>query len=168
MRISVLIVIALVVLSCDGGLAPPPPIEPGFGGTITFVRSTWPPQDSVVNLWIFASQIYPLDSTKVFAGIFPNPPNPPTIFLYPSLAQNLPFRVDSVSYKFLLPSTTYKYIGVLQHFRNDLSIRSFRVVGMYGTNTSPPQPIAVQVREFEFVQGININVNFYQPPPQPF
>ena len=43
--------LAIVLLSCDHGLAPLPPVEPGFGGTVTFEKGSWPSADSLVNLW---------------------------------------------------------------------------------------------------------------------
>jgi hypothetical protein len=155
----------IVLLSCDGGLAPTPIIDPGFGGTITFVHSTWPPRDSLVNLWIVASQDYPLDSITVFAGIFSNPPR---IYAYPNLAQNLPFNVDTLSYAFHLPPANYKYIVVIQRFRNELNARALKVVGLYGRQDDPQQPRSLSLHDFEFINGININVNFYKLPPQPF
>lgn len=166
-RMKYFAVIAIIVLfySCDHGLAPPPAVEPGFGGTVYFAKGTWPPQDSLVNVWIFASQIYPLDSVKIFAGLLSNPP---TIFVYPALDGNLPFFVDSVSYSFKLPPATYRYIGVLQRFQNEINVRSIRVVGLYSTNENPPLPIPVTVGDFQFVSGVSINVNFHKLPPQPF
>lgn len=152
-------------LSCDHGLEPPPIVEPGFGGTIYFEKGTWPVSDSLVNLWLFASQQYPLDSSKIFTGLFSNPP---TIYLYPATDKNLPLFVDSVSYRFNLPPGTYKYVGVLQHAANDISVSSLRVVGLYGTNDLPPLPIPIIVSDFNFSSGIDIRVNFRKLPPQPF
>ena len=162
-----LLLAAIVVssLSCDHGLEPPPSVEPGFGGTIYFEKGTWPASDSIVNLWLFASQLYPLDSAKIFAGLFSDPP---TIYLYPATDKNLPLFVDSVSYKFNLPPGTYKYVGVLQHIANDINVSSLRVVGLYGTNDLPPLPIPIIVSDFNFVSGVNIRVNFRKPPPSPF
>ena len=159
--------IVLLLLSCDHGLAPPPPstFKPGFGGTVYFEKGTWPGPDSLVGLWIFASQEYPLDSVKVLQGLLSSPPK---IFLYPSFTENLPFSVDSVSYAFLLPPSTYYYVGVIQQFAPELSTRSLRVVGMYGQSDVPPLPIPVIVTETDFVKGINIRVNFRKPQPQPF
>jgi hypothetical protein len=158
-------VFAVLLLSCDHGLAPPPPVEPGFGGTLYFEKGTWPDVDSLVNLWVFASQVYPLDSTKVFEGLFSNPP---TIYLYPAFATNLPFFEDSVLYSFKLPPGTYKYVGVIQRVANDVNVHSLRVVGLYGTSDTPPLPIPVVVSDADFITGIDIRVNFRLPPPQPF
>jgi len=157
--------IVLLSISCDHGLEPPLSVEPGFGGIIYFEKGTWPAADSIVNLWVFASQVYPLDSAKVFGGLFSNPP---TIYLYPALDKNLPLFVDSVSYKFNLPPGRYEYVGVLQRFANDLNVRSLKVVGMFGTNDSPPFPIPIVVSTSSFVTRVDIKVNFHKPPPAPF
>ncbi|HEY4611895.1 MAG TPA: hypothetical protein VII11_02820 [Bacteroidota bacterium] len=106
-----------------------------------------------------------MDSIKVFTGIFSNPPR---IYVYPSLTSNLPFNVDTVSYSFLLPPAEYKYIAVIQHFNNEINARALRVVGLYGTASTPPEPVSLTVRDFEFSRNINITVNFHKPPPQPF
>ncbi len=165
MKQLVFLALTILFLSCDHGLAPLPPVEPGFGGTIYFAKGTWPPADSLVNLWIFASQVFPLDSAKVFGGLFSNPP---TIYLYPALDKSLPLFGDSVSYSFNLPPATYFYVGVLQRTANDINIRSMKVVGMYGTSGDPPLPIPVVVSDVDFLTGIDIRVNFRKPPPQPF
>ena len=165
MRIVGFVLVAVLLLSCEPGLSPPQGVEPGFGGTIVFQKGTWPPADSLFNLWVFASQIYPLDSTKVFEGLFADPP---AIYLYPAIDQNIPFFVDSLSYAFSLPPASYRYVGVLQRFAYEISVRSLRVVGVYGTNDDPPLAIPVIVSQSQFVGGINIRVNFHKLPPQPF
>lgn len=165
MKNASLLIIAVFLLSCNHGLEPPPSVEPGFGGTLYFEKGTWPPADSLFNLWVFASQVYPLDSSKVFEGLFSSPP---TIYLYPAFDKDLPFFVDSVSYLFNLPVATYKYVGVIQRFGIDVAVRNLKVVGMYGTNDVPPIPILVIVNEGTVTTGINFRVNFRKPPPQPF
>ncbi len=155
----------LFFLSCDGGLQPPPLVEPGIGGTIYFAKDSWPGPDSLFSVWLFASQIYPLDSSSIFSGIL----TPPfKIFLYPALTQSLPFGVDSVNYTFKLPPGTYKYIGVMHQFRLLVSIQSFQVVGYLQTSANPPEPRSLLVRDQEFIQGVNINADFRHLPPQPF
>jgi hypothetical protein len=167
MRYLVLIILCLLLTACDGGLAPPPPMELGFSGTVYFTPGSWPPLDSLVSLKIFASQIDQLDSAKVFSGLFSNPP---TIFLYPSISESLqPFNVDSIAYSFPLRSGTYKYVGVIQQTNSVLtSIRVFRVVGFYKDPTNLSLPGTVEVNESAQVKGINIDVDFRNPPPQPF
>jgi hypothetical protein len=171
MKQLIIIPICLTLIACDGGLAPPPPkppVELGFSGTIYYAPGSWPPVDSLVNLMIFASQIYPLDSSLVSTGLFSDPP---TIFLYPQIGQSLSFFEDSTSYSFPLKSGTYKYIGVLQQLSSDMltyGIRVFRVVGFYRDPLIPSQPGSVVVNDTSQIEGININVDFQNPPAQPF
>ncbi|MGB2869386.1 MAG: hypothetical protein WBD36_13105 [Bacteroidota bacterium] len=159
----------LFFLSCDHGLELPPLIEPGFGGTIRFAQGTWPPatSDSLQNLWLFASQIYPLDSTNVLAGLTSNPPK---IYVYPSLVENLPFFVDSVVYAIHVPPGTYRYIGVIQRYKPGLisDVSNYRIVGIVEDPTTPGQPRSIAVRDYEFSAGVDISVDFYHLPPQPF
>ena len=169
MRILILVILCVFIAACDGGLAPPPPSELGFSGTVYFTPGSWPPTDSLVSIMIFASTIYPLDSATTVSGLFSDPP---LIFVYPSMSESLrPFFADSISYLFPLRSGTYKYIGVVQQISSDLlhsSIRVFRVVGFYKNATQPSQPGSVIVNDTSQVHEINIQVDFRNPPPQPF
>lgn len=164
-----LLIIWIFLAGCDGGLSPTPSAEPGLSGTVYFAKNTWPgtpaSPDSLVNLWIFASMDYPLDSNSVLTGILYSPPR---IFVYPSLDQNLPSYVDSVQYFFPLKTAFYKYIGIIQHTQPDFNIRSFRVVGFAKSVSDSTQPLQVEIREGQIVSGVNISVNFYKLPPQPF
>lgn len=170
MRKILLALCAVVYLSCDGGLSPTPPPKPGISGTVYFAKGSWPDTtssaDSLSNLWIFASQVYPLDSVLVINGLFSSPP---TIFLYPSIADNLPFYVDSVNFTFELPVELYKYIGVIQHISPDYSsVRTLRVVGFAKDTVDALKPMQVKVYDGQVAAGIIIKVDFHNPPPQPF
>ncbi len=157
------ILTTLFLLSCDGGLTLPPDIEPGLSGVLT-VQGPWPVQDSVKTLWIFASQIYPIDSSKVASGILTN-----QILLYPSIAESLPYNFTMLAFNFPLPPGTYYYIGLLQRFGDNLlDPKSYRVVGVYSDAGSPGIPKTVTVREFEVVTSVNLTIDFYNLPPQPF
>jgi hypothetical protein len=169
MRFLILINLCLFLGGCDGGLAPPPPAEPGFSGTVYFAPGSWPSTDSLVSIMIFASKIFPLDSATTVSGLFSDPP---LIFVYPSMSESLrPFFIDSISYVFPLRSGTYKYIGVVQQISSDVlhnSIRVFRVVGFYKNPANLAQPGNVIVNDSSQVKDINIQVDFRNPPPQPF
>ena len=168
MKFAFVILVCLLLASCDAGLAPPPPAEIGFSGTVYFTSGSWPPADSLVSLWVFASKNYPLDSAAVFTGLFSAPP---TILLYPDMSKSLPFFVDSITYMFPLPLGTYKYVGVIQQTSSDLltrGIRVFRVVGFFKDPAAPAQPGMVTVNESSPSNGINIQVDFHNPPPPPF
>ncbi|GJQ20134.1 MAG: hypothetical protein HBSIN02_04890 [Bacteroidia bacterium] len=162
---SLLLSVLLIVLltSCDGGLTLPPLIEPALEGTIT-VQSPWPPQDSVKNLWLFASQIFPVDSANIFSGIFSG-----SIIIYPglSLDSTLAYNVNVQTFHAKVPPATYYYIGILaRHGDQFLETSSYRVVGIL--EEGPGQPRTVIVRNDEVVSGLQITVDFYNLPPQPF
>lgn len=170
MKKFILVLCSVAWMSCNGGLSPTPPPTPGISGVVRFASGTWPgtptAPDSLWNLWVFASQVYPLDSASVIGGLFSSPP---TIYLYPSVTQNLPLYVDSLSFTFPLPLGTYKYIGVIQHIAPDFStIRKLRVVGVANDPANPSTPLRVQVLAGSVSGGIIINVDFHNPPPQPF
>jgi len=157
------LLLVLLLASCEGGLTLPPLIEPAMEGTITVV-SPWPPQDSVKNLWLFASQIFPVDSANIFTGIFSG-----SIIIYPglSLDSTLAYNVNAQTFHARVPPGTYYYIGILaRHGDQFLETSSYRVVGIL--EESPGQPRTVIVREYEVVSGLEITVDFYNLPPQPF
>jgi hypothetical protein len=160
------ILFVFLLMGCNGGLSPTPPPKPGISGTVYFAKGSWPGSpDSLSNLWIFASQVYPLDSSLVFNGLFSSSP---TIFLYPSVIQNLPLYVDTVNYFFSVPLGIYKYIGVIQHVSSSFSVRSMRVVGFARNQSDTAQPLQVQISEGAVADDVNIFVDFRNPPPQPF
>jgi hypothetical protein len=166
MRIPFLIIICIILVYCDGGLAPPELLT-GISGTLYFA-GTWPPADSLNNLLLFASSIWPLDSAKVVNGLLKNPS---TIFVYPGLNDHLPYYVDSIRYTFPLDPGTYRYIGVIQQIKSDFlinGIRVFRVVGFFKDSSDSSQPGVVVVNNVEVVSGINFTVDFHNPPAQPF
>lgn len=158
-----LFVSAVILLSCEGGLTLPPDVEPGLAGLLT-VQGTWPPLDSVKTLWIFASQIYPIDSSKVASGILSN-----QILLYPSIAESLPYNFSSRNFNFALPPATYYYVGVLQRFDiNMLDPNHYRVVAVYSDQATAGVPKAITVHDYEVISGVNLTIDFYNLPPQPF
>lgn len=170
MKRWVLVLCVVSVAGCNGGLSPTPAPKPGIGGTIYFAKGTWPgtpvTPDSLANLWIFASEVYPLDSSLVVSGLFSSTP---TIFLYPSFVANLPFYVDSVQYFFPLPLGFYKYIGVIQHIDPfSFSISSLRVVGVAKNPADTTQPLQVNITQGSVTTGVDLHVDFRNPPPQPF
>lgn len=155
------ITLCVALMACDEGLAPD--VDPGISGTLTVV-GPWPPQDSVKTLWIFASQIYPIDSSKVVAGIVQS-----RILVYPSLEKSLPYNVNVQSFRFDLPPSTYFYIGVLQRFGDSLfDPKSYRVVGVLTDPGNPQEPRVVTISDDKVVANLSITVDFYNLPPQPF
>jgi len=165
MRTFLLPAVTLFLMAgCDGGLEPTPP---GFSGTVYFEAGTWPPPDSVVNLWLFVSRVYPLDSAKVYSGLASG-----MITVLPAggtgSITDPTIPVASVRYVYPLAAGKYLYAGVIQRIRADFAIRSFRVVGVYADPAHPTLPKELMIPGSGIVSGIDIYVNFSQPPPQPF
>jgi len=163
MKIIFLLSFAFLLFSCDGGLTLPPGVQPGIEGTIT-VSGSWPPADSVKSLWLFASQIFPLDSSKVVAGIIDG-----KISIFPSVSGSLPYNVSPQQFNMPLSPGSYFYVGILQrHGDNFVNPDSYTVVGVLWDETNPLNPRSVTVRDFEVISGLTIQVDFYNLPPQPF
>ena len=165
-RLAALLCFLLVLVSCDGGLAPPPAAQPGFGGTVYFVRSSWPPADSIFGLWVFTSQEYLADSTAIFTGLFSNPP---TIYLYPGLTGSLSLvAIDSIAYSLNPVPGTYAYTGVIQQTEPVLGAGALRIVGLLSKPGPGFVPDTIRVFGGEYTSGIDMIVDFYNVPPQPF
>ncbi len=165
--LGLVFICALGSEGCDGGLSPVSSEKPGISGTITYEMGSWPSPDSLANtrLYVFASQVYPLDSAGIFSGLVSIPPR---IFLTPSFGETLPLAVDQTPYDFDLPPADYPYVGVLQFYGNDLVISAFQVVGVYHDLNDPLTPKTVRVESTGRTRGIDIAVDFNHPPPQPF
>ncbi len=159
--------LVLWLVGCDNGLAPTPPVNPGFSGVVRFVPGTWPSADSLsqMQLWVFASMTVPHDSASIVNGILVSPF---TIFLYPSLSVSLPLGTDSVAFTFHVPVASYQYVGVLQHYGSDFAITSFKVVGVYQDEAHPGIPRPLTVTDVALAGDVSIRVDFHNPPPQPF
>ncbi|MDP1677166.1 MAG: hypothetical protein Q8L88_09890 [Bacteroidota bacterium] len=159
-----IIFIFLVLVGCDKGLTPVSNtvISPGFSGTITY-KSPFPPTDSLIDLRIVAVPYYPVDTLfqdillKVFSGEIAYSPNKLS-------------TLDSgatASYEMLVTPKTYYYIAVVQQY-GPSTFSQWRVVGVYGYSLASPTPKTVIVTDNKFISGINIDVDFYNLPPQPF
>ena len=164
MRLLFLILLAVVSIGCNTGLEPPSP-DPGIGGVVRFAPGSWPVQDSLQGLWVFASRQYPLDSARVVEGVLVEPR---FIYLYPSLSESLPMYVDMVQFNFALEPGVYPYIGVIQQLRTELLVSNFRVVSVLAVPGTDTLPRSIVVHDGEFISGLDLNVDFHNPPPQPF
>lgn len=163
MKLLLVISASIILWSCDGGLTLPPDVQPGIEGTIS-VSGPWPLADSVKSLWIFASQIFPLDSSKVVAGIIDG-----RISVFPSVSETLPYNVNLQQFNMPLLPGTYYYIGVLQrHGDNLVNPDSYTVVGVLWDESNPSNPRTVTVGDFQVISGLTIQVDFHNLPPQPF
>ena len=165
-RLTAVLLAVLIFGSCDGGLEPPGAPDAGFGGTIRFVRASWPPADSIYGLWVFTSQNALTDSSAIFSGLFSNPP---TIYLYPGLTGSLDLLpADSLAYVIKPIPGTYVYTGVIQQTEPAISARALRIVGLFTKPGPGFVPDTIRIAAGEFMSGIDIAVDFDNVPPQPF
>ena len=147
------------ISGCSHGLGPIN-VQPGFGGTVRFV-SAWPPPDSVLNLSVVAFSDYPpqniiTEITSGHAQVYP-----------PISGSSFPTFVDSASYEFNLDSaSTFKYVAVVMQYGTNL-FADWEVVGAYGYSHGAGSPAQVVVPQNTFVNGINIDVDFKNLPPNP-
>lgn len=165
-----IILIAFALLSgltfsaCTHGLEPmsKPPVQPGFGGTIYFA-SPWPhpPSDSVYDIRVVAFHNYP--SQNIFSEVLTGQAK-----VFPPIgAASPPFFVDSLSYTFDLDSSaTFQYVAVAMQYGPNV-FTDWKVVGVYGDPLDVGNRESVVVPANTFVNGINIYVNFKNPPPTP-
>lgn len=155
-------IIFILFSGCDKGLAPVSAtvVSPGFGGTITY-KSKIPPPDSLFDLRVVAVPYYPIDSLfqnillKVFSGEIAYSPN------------SLSTADSTIKYSMFVFPKTYYYVAVMQQY-GPLIFTDWRVVGIYGYSPASPTPKSVTVPDGKFIEGINMDVDFYNLPPQPF
>ena len=155
---------AFVLLSCDKGLSPVTVQPPGtgIGGTIHYV-SSWPPRDSIYELWVAAIPKLPEDSSEnsfvqdYFNGTIKLSD---TLSRFDDSGSVRAFKIVGMS------PQTYDYVGVIQQYGP--SYTDLRVIGIYGYSTTHPFPSPVTVTEGASTDGLEIVVDFKNIPPQPF
>lgn len=165
MRYFTLLSIAVILFigGCsEQGLNPNEIRDPGFSGTISFVSSL-PPADSLFDLRVVAVPYYPIDTTfqslilKIFEGTIP-------------FGENIRHQAEfgkTIRYEMLVKIQTYYYVAVVQQYGPDV-FSQWKVVGVYGLPNSNSVPKALTVQDGKMTANINIIVDFYHLPPQPF
>lgn len=153
----------IILEGCDGGIEPQSG-ESGFGGKITFTGQ-WPDTVTRTHLVVFKE---PLLSISDFS------------------LQNIRFVSSEISFgsasfeyssrdSSVLPGTglfedgDYSYVAVAQSSKEDVSLNraDWFVVGLYYNSGDTTRPGKLVIPENTFVENININCDFNNPPPQP-
>lgn len=151
--------VTLYLSACDDhGLSPVSAVEtPGFSGTIT-VRSTWPPQDSVMDLRIAAFRNYP--PKDILSEII----NGSAVF-----SDELPYGVDTLNYRVQGAELNgpFAYVVVAQNYGPD-PFMQWRAVGVYTLLGDVASPSPIDLGSGRFIRGIDVEVDFINLPPQPF
>lgn len=156
------LVLATVWLGCDGGLDPTSvPTVSSFGGTIRFVRgaNVFPPRDSVVRLTVVAFKQYP--PTDILNTVLRGD----AVFL----TDTLPYGVAQTTYSIQVDNTPveYKYIVVGQQYGANINA-DWRVVGVYTLSGDKTKPSGFTLLQSQTRNNIDIDVDFFNLPPQPF
>ncbi|MBW7888657.1 MAG: hypothetical protein H3C35_09905 [Bacteroidetes bacterium] len=156
-------VCVIVIWGCDQGLQPAEITSPGFKGKIISLSSI-PPADSLLDLRVAAVPYDPTDSSiaAIFRDIFSVPqviPFTPRTVVLDSLRQ--------ASYELSTDERKYVYVAVVQQYGDSIFV-NWRVVGIYGYTKAHPSPLPVVVEKGRMRSDIDIYVDFYDMPPQPF
>ena len=159
--INALLALLLIVPSgCDQGLSPEDSTSgPGYvSGTIHY--RNWP--DSLRDLRLVLFRQFPPASivSEVLEG---------TAVVYPPLGDTslVPFFVDSLPYALAAEPGVYDYVVVAEQFGPNV-FRDWRPVGQYDLDTNRTIPSPITVTRGDTLRGIDINVDFLDPPPSPF
>ena len=163
MTIRILLIILVFTLqSCDKGLSPElADINPGFGGTITFIGD-WDKEVTRTHVVLFKSPLLSKDDFDAF---------------------NLKYVSDSITtetrtYNYntndrsLISNITpddYSYLAVAQSKTQVLSLNreDWKIVGLYYNKNDSTKPGILEIPENSFLSNINILCDLNNPPPQP-
>lgn len=153
-----LISFALTALtSCDDNGLSPLRQRPGFGGTIT-VNPPWSPPDSLFDLRVIAFPNYPPDDilTEIAAGTA-------------LISEPLEFNVNTQSYLISAEgiSGTFQYVVVAQQYGESI-LENWRAVGVFTLTNDWTVPSAITLNGSTYLPNIDITIDFYNLPPQPF
>ena len=163
-----IIIILMNAAGCDKGIEPLPekvvtPGVMGFSGKVTFT-GTWPSGVMRTHIVVFKDQI------KTSDDFFP----PNLSFVIDSI----PYRSSEFSYNsvdnnfisvFKLAPGNYNYIVVAQSKTPLLSLdrKDWFIVGVYYKGTDLTVPGVLTLNDGIMTTGVNIRVDFNNPPPQP-
>jgi hypothetical protein len=165
-----LCVLLVLWSGCDTGLQPLH--EPsGFTGLLRF--KNWPSPDSVHDLRIVAFVNFPSDSSGIIPALLQG-----KAIVYPPVGTtgllkftNFQF-VDSLEYSFTTENSTlqvsnYEYIVVALQYGSNI-LTDWAPAGVYTTQPSTFTPTPLRVLLHRTIPGIDITVDFNNPPPKPW
>ena len=161
--------VLLLTAGCDDGLAPFDESQPsGFSGLIRF--RNWPPPDSVQELRVVAFFEIPSDSAGLFNVLLAG-----GAAVYPAVGtKGLAQYVDSLPYTFTniesspsLQVAEYKYIVIAQKYGSNI-FADWKPAGVYTIKPGTFEPATLRVLYHRIIPGINIDVDFHNPPPKPW
>lgn len=167
-RLISIILLTILVFGCDKGLSPPVPekIDQGIAGVI-YYKGNFP--DSLKEHRLIAAKMYrKYRSINEILNLILTGSD--SIQIFPPIASpSLPlYKIDSLSYRFSLPPAIYKYIAIVQTTGALMDSTKWKIVGVYTEQVDTFQPGTVEVKLGQYVEEVNINVDYNNLPPQPF
>ncbi|PLX22646.1 MAG: hypothetical protein C0600_16270 [Ignavibacteria bacterium] len=156
--IIVAVTALLGIAACDHGLSPlNARSDPGIAGILR-IRSAWPPADSVRDLRVVAFRNYPPNDilTEVITGS--------AVF-----SDEIPYGEEEIPYIITAEALAgvFEYVAVAQNYGDDM-FQDWRAIGVYTVTGDVQTPTPVDLAEGLFLGDIDIDVDFYNLPPQPF
>jgi len=152
-----------LISGCDKGIEPAAPTPTGFSGTVTFT-GIWPEGIQRTHVVVFN---HLLQSSADFSipnlSFVVNPiPYGSKTFTYNSITDNFTSILQ-------VTPGDYKYIIVAQSKTPAISYdrKDWFVVGVYTTTGDQSKPGTMSIIDGMITPGIDINVDFNNPPPQP-
>lgn len=150
-----------LIVSCDKGLQPIEESKTALvKGKVHFTSgiNSWPVEDSLKDLRV------------AFFKSFPDSSNILNDFVSGNLKftnNSLEYFKDSVDYELLIEElpANFEYIAVVQNYGG---ILDWKVVGLYSENNDNRTPKRIQIIENREFNNVNIYVDFYNLPKQPF
>ncbi|MFA5805814.1 MAG: hypothetical protein WC879_14350 [Melioribacteraceae bacterium] len=155
------------ISGCDKGIEPEPEKSPeseiiGFRGKVTFTGN-WPAGITRTHIVVFKNEIKSVDdfSFQNLAFVVDSIPYKSQEFIYNSVMNNF--------FSFTLADGTYKYIVVAQSKTPSISLNrdDWFIVGVYYNNGDKSKPGTMTLQKGKITTGIDVNVDFNNPPPQP-
>lgn len=158
------IILLISISNCNKGIAPLPPQEAGFSGTISFI-GTWPDSVQRTHLVVFQN---PLNSASDFNA-----------FNLRYVSLEIPYGISEYSFNSLdsafvpqsghLAPGEYSYVCVAQSKTPQLSLnrKDWYVVGVYYAHGDTSKPGKLIIPDNTLMKNINITCDFNNPPPQP-
>ncbi|MDQ1264922.1 MAG: hypothetical protein QG635_71 [Bacteroidota bacterium] len=164
-KISItLLIIALMLIGCDGGLSPSEPVEGVTGksylnGTLHFIggKDSWPPVDSIFALRVVAFKQYP--PGNIIDEIINNR-------AYFNI-ESLELFVDSVNFSLVIADAPVelKYIAVAWQYKDTITYQ--KAAGVFASFNDRENPTPLSIKPGKSY-NISIDVDFNNLPPQPF
>lgn len=161
-QIFTIIIAIAAFISCDKGLSPDLAEEKaGFGGSITF-SGDWDPDILQTHVVVFKDPLLTVDDFNVFNLSFVSEsiPNGSGSYNYSTNDENALIST--------IEPGDISYIAVAQSLRDTITLNreDWIVVGLYYSDDNT-MPGTLTLTEGIFINDVNINCDFNNPPPQP-